>query len=226
MHLKLALLLSMTLCLASCKQEFNGSLKVTTPMVLISKQGQQVSIQTGVHNSKIKIVSKNKLELALKSSSGEIKFPLKTSQNLKNITNGTRLYMPAKESGQPYHVSALYTVTQSSSAITRTTEACVYYRSEYSCRTVYIPPTCRTYTDCSRGTCVPVQHCTPGGYTQECGYFNVPYNGYQDVEYYYVTTSSGVTGNFLHPSNNVSVADFRVVDQDSVKNYTYQGICR
>lgn len=77
MHLKLAALLAMTLCLASCKQEFNGSLKVTTPMVLVSKQGQQVSVQPGVHNSKIKIVSKNKLELSLKASSGEIKFPLK-----------------------------------------------------------------------------------------------------------------------------------------------------
>lgn len=226
MRLKIFLLIAAVFGLTSCKQTFEGNLSVFQNMKLVTSGNQQANILAGNHKAKIKVVNSKKIELILNSSSGELKFPIKTNQSLNKVTDGTQLYFSSRENGQAYDVRALYRETVSNSPVQSAVESCVYYRTEYRCQDVYYPPQCTTYTDCSRGVCQPVQHCIPGRYARECGYANVPYHGYQDVSFYYVTTSASVSGDFINPNNNAKMASFGVSDQSSAKQYTFQGVCR
>ena len=104
MYSKILLAAFAIIGLAGCKQEFNGNLSVGNQITLVNKKGQQVPIRAGSYNTKLQISGKNKMDLILQTNVGDIQFPFKTSQNLKNITPGSQIFVSSRESGQPYNI--------------------------------------------------------------------------------------------------------------------------
>lgn len=214
------------LFLASCKQEYFGSYNVLYKMNLVTTKGENIVFNAGEYYTTVKIASKNKIELVLKTTLGERKFAFKTNQNLKKITNGSQITLPAKENGQPYHLKANYNVSYSDTNKTRDVENCTYYTTEYRCEDVYHPRKCEQVRECNGSSCATRETCSDAGYARECGNKEIPHNGRQDVEYYHRTTTDRVLGQILHPANNTVAANINVSDSNTRKIYTYQSTCR
>jgi len=226
------LVLPMLICaisfVASCKQEYSGSMSITSQIQLRSTKGENVLLNPEAKSAKIKFTGKKKFELVLNTHLGERKFEFKTEQNLKKINSGDVLNLPANSNGQAYHLIAAYNVSTSSSGLQRSVESCSYTVSEHRCQDIKQPKACSQVKECdpSGFSCKVREVCTDGQTVTKCGPVSVTRYGNQEVEYYHRTTLSRMDGKLLHPANNVQVATLNVADSESEKIYQYRAVCR
>lgn len=226
------LLLPIAICavsfLASCKQEYSGSISLLHQIQLRSTKGENVLINPESKSAKIKFTGKKKFELVMNTQLGERKFEFKTEQNLKKINSGDVLNLPANSNGQAYHLIAAYNVSTSSSGLQRSNESCTYTVSEHRCQDIRQPIACQQVRECDPSgiSCKVREVCTDGQTVTKCGPVSVTRYGNQEVEYYHRTTLSRMDGQLLHPANNAQVATLNVSDSESEKIYQYRAVCR
>ena len=226
--LLLPILTGAILFLASCKEEYSGSINITNQIQLRSTKGENVLINPEHKSAKIKFTGKKKFELVMNTHLGEKKFEFKTEKNLKKINSGDVLNLPANSNGQAYHLIAAYNVSTSSSGLQRSVESCTYYVTEHRCENIKQPKACHQVKECdpSGTSCKVREVCNDGQTVTKCGNVQVSRYGNQDVEYYHRTTLSRMDGQLLHPANNVQVATLNVSDSESEKIYQYRATCR
>lgn len=212
------------LFLASCKQEFSGTIDILSQISLKSTKGENVLINPGYKSSTIKFTGKKKFEIHLDGK----KFEFKTEQNLKKINAGDSLNLPAGSNGQAYHLYAKYNVSTSSSGLIRSVESCSYTVTEKRCQNFTQPKSCQQVTECNpSGTkCKTREVCTDGQTVTKCSPVSVSHYGNQEVEYYNKTTTDHMDGQLVHPANGAVVAKLNVADSESQKIYQYRSICR
>lgn len=226
--LLLPILTGTILLLASCKQEYFGTFNINHPIQLRSTKGENVLMNPESKSAKIKFTGEKKFELIIKTHLGERKFQFKTEQNLKKISSGDVLNLPANTNGQQYHLVAVYNVSTSSSGLQRSVESCTYYTTEYRCEQIKQPNSCHQVTECdpSGTSCKVREVCNDGQTVTRCGDVQVSRSGNQEVEYDLRTTLSRMDGRLLHPANNAQVATLNVSDSESERIYQYRGLCR
>lgn len=218
--------LSCLLLLSACK-DFTGGTAVEREITLVEKH-QNTEIEPGRYSGKLKIHSKKKIVLEMQLPSGKSEFIFKTEQNLKNMSPGDRIIIPAGVSGQSYAVDGVYNVDYSSSQPHSGTESCTFTAREYRCREVRQPEKCETVTECDPANpsqCATRTRCHDGGARTACGYENVSFPGNREVEYTYDTTVESVSLS-LYDADQKPVAIFQGSDTDTDKNYIHQGVCQ
>lgn len=196
--------------MTSCK-ELNGYLSVKESFAMKNKRGESITFKSG-SNVRVKMNKESEMKLVLQDANGKRQvIPVKTNFDVHDISNGDRVMIPSRISGQPFDISGIYNDTNRYSESHDGIESCqVAYRA-YECRDVLVPCNNSGERGCSRQ------------YQRQCGDVTLYRNGHRNVRYHYVTNDVNFDLNLIKDGRIIATIDSS--QSSSNKRYEYTGTC-
>ncbi|MAW07312.1 MAG: hypothetical protein CME61_03405 [Halobacteriovoraceae bacterium] len=139
-----------TLMLVGCYQTRQGELEVYESVTLKNKKGENVSLEAGMYNAKLKLKERRKFQLLVPSL--DQKFIFKVPRGIKLPTQYGKIKLTSEELKQPVDVEIVSDRKDFKGPIYETTERCSDTTYVRVCRIERTPARreCRNYPDGSR----------------------------------------------------------------------------
>lgn len=213
--LNVALLCVGLLGLSACKESYDGTLKVYSPMAVNKSNLGAVTVNKGQYPAEIKINSKKKVTLEVKYPAGKVKIPFAVNFDLSKLAPGQKVRLQPAVTGQPFVSEVSYGRNLTRSGEHSGVESCTYEVSEYKCWEETVEADCREIDG--------RRYCDTRSY-RDCGYVPVSYRGSQSVRYYYSYDQQQLKLDVI--KNGAVIATLDGSNTDSSKHYTYESDCR
>lgn len=213
--IRIALICLGLLALSACKEKYNGTLNVYSPMAVNKSNMGAVTINKGSYPALLKVNSKKKVTLEVKYPSGTVKIPFAVNVDLNTLAPGQKVQLQPEVTGQPFTAVASYDREDTRSSDYDGVEDCTYETREYRCWIVREESDCRLI-DGKKYCEYPREH-------QECGDISVTHRGRQNVRYHYEYTEQFMKYEII--KNGSLIATLAGSNQDSDKVYSYKDTC-
>lgn len=231
---KLISSLFMVLTLTACKS-YQGYLTVDQDFQANDDRRGLVSIPAGTYSGTVSNRGRDKIKLEMPSlSENDIILDI-GRRNMRRLEDPS-FRLEASAINQPFAMVGEKNIDVRQSNVTNGVESCTWYERVRECRRVCSDNSIARNQDPGRrpnrpGHGRPNRPNRPGhggpnnNCRRECRMVSVPRRGWQQVEYYFVYTTTSYQIDFESAEDGVILGSFNGSDTDSNKRYSYRSSC-
>lgn len=195
---KITILLVSAFAMMGCKPEFQGQLKVVDQSLPTVVNGHTVSFPTGIYNTVLKLNSKSKATLTVKTAKTSYDLVLQIPSSVQIPSENGPINLTAKQSGQPFDLAGQMATNTYQTEVQSGQQSCQIQEPETVCW---------------------------GGPRPGCDTRWVTRPGWQQVQYYDVVTEKSLNAEIRQTGTAHVSANLSVSNSDSQRHYLSQGPC-